>query len=145
MPQQVIDTADVLDAAGNTAKAITKGFSISAAALTVLALFAAYAEVVEARGVTLQISFLDPLVIAGVLLGAMTPPLFSALTMLAVTHNAFDMRESAVSFVRSPYPGWNGSARLQYLCRLSSPRSPFLTGHSCTLSRRAAPRGGALS
>lgn len=93
MPQQVIDTADVLDAAGNTAKAITKGFSISAAALTVLALFAAYAEVVEARGVTLQISFLDPLVIAGVLLGAMTPPLFSALTMLAVTHNAFDMIE----------------------------------------------------
>jgi len=91
MSQEVIDTADVLDAAGNTAKAITKGFSISAAALTVLALFAAYAEVVEARGITLNISFLDPLVIAGVLLGAMTPPLFSALTMLAVTHNAFDM------------------------------------------------------
>jgi len=47
MPQNVIDTADVLDSAGNTAKAITKGFAISAAALTVLALFAAYKEVVD--------------------------------------------------------------------------------------------------
>jgi len=93
MSQEVIDTADVLDAAGNTAKAITKGFSISAAALTVLAIFAAYSEVVQGRGYELDISLLDPMVIAGVLLGAMTPPLFSALTMLSVTHNAFDMIE----------------------------------------------------
>jgi K(+)-stimulated pyrophosphate-energized sodium pump len=91
MSQEVIDTADVLDAAGNTAKAITKGFAISAAALTVLALFAAYAEVVAARGIELSISLRDPVVVAGVLLGAAAPPLFSALTMLAVTHNAFDM------------------------------------------------------
>ncbi len=93
MSHEVIDRADVLDSAGNTAKAITKGFAISAAALTVLALFAAYAEVVEARGLTLNISLRNPLVVAGVLLGAMTPPLFSALTMLSVTHNAFDMIE----------------------------------------------------
>jgi len=93
MSQEVIDTTDVLDAAGNTAKAITKGFAISAAALTVLALFAAYAEVVGARGVDLVISLREPIVIAGVLLGAATPPLFSALTMLSVTHNAFDMIE----------------------------------------------------
>ena len=93
MPKEVIDTADVLDAAGNTAKAITKGFAISAAALTVLALFAAYAEVVGARGVTLTISLRHPVVIVGVLLGAMTPPLFSALTMLSVTRNAFKMIE----------------------------------------------------
>jgi len=93
MSQEVIDTTDVLDAAGNTAKAITKGFAISAAALTVLALFAAYAEVVGARGVELVISLREPVVIAGVLLGAATPPLFSALTMLSVTHNAFDMIE----------------------------------------------------
>ena len=93
MSQQVIDTADVLDAAGNTAKAITKGFAIGAAALTVLALFAAYAEVVEARGVELIISLRDPLVVVGVLLGAATPPLFSALTMLSVTDNAFKMIE----------------------------------------------------
>ena len=93
MDHEVIERADVLDSAGNTAKAITKGFSISAAALTVLALFAAYAEVVEARGLTLNISLRNPLVIAGVLLGAMTPPIFSALTMLSVTKGAFDMIE----------------------------------------------------
>jgi K(+)-stimulated pyrophosphate-energized sodium pump len=93
MSQEVIDTTDVLDAAGNTAKAITKGFAISAAALTVLALFAAYAEVVGARGVELIISLRHPVVVAGVLLGAVTPPLFSALTMLSVTHNAFDLIE----------------------------------------------------
>lgn len=93
MGQEVIERADVLDSAGNTAKAITKGFSISAAALTVLALFAAYAEVVKANGLDINISLREPIVIAGVLLGAMTPPLFSSLLMLSVTHNAFDMIE----------------------------------------------------
>jgi len=89
----VIARADVLDSAGNTAKAITKGFSISAAALTVLALFAAYAEVVEANGMAIAISLREPLVVVGVLLGATAPPIFSALLMLSVTHNAFDMIE----------------------------------------------------
>ena len=93
MDASVIETADVLDSAGNTAKAITKGFSISAAALTVLALFAGYAEVVTAAGVEVSMSLRDPIVVAGVFLGAMTPPLFSALTMLSVTKNAFEMIE----------------------------------------------------
>ncbi|MCD6577139.1 MAG: sodium-translocating pyrophosphatase [Anaerolineaceae bacterium] len=93
MDHTVIEKADVLDSAGNTAKAITKGFAISAAALTVLALFAAYAEIIESHGIPLNISLRSPMVVAGVLLGAMTPPIFSALTMLSVTHNAFDMIE----------------------------------------------------
>ncbi|HHE72274.1 MAG TPA: sodium-translocating pyrophosphatase, partial [Chloroflexi bacterium] len=100
MSEEVISIADTLDAAGNTAKAITKGFAISAAALTVLALFSAYASEIEQAyrelgmgAQTLLISLRDPLVIAGVLLGAAAPPLFSALVMLAVTHNAFDMVE----------------------------------------------------
>ncbi len=93
MSDEVIATADTLDSAGNTAKAITKGFSISAAALTVLSLFVAFSQVLAARGVTITISLLNPIVIAGMFLGAMTPPLFSALTMLSVTHNAFDMIE----------------------------------------------------
>ncbi len=93
MSEKVIETADILDAAGNTAKAITKGFAIGAAALTVLALFAAFASEMAAEGVQIKLSLLDPMVIAGVFLGAMTPPLFSALTMLSVTHNAFDMIE----------------------------------------------------
>jgi K(+)-stimulated pyrophosphate-energized sodium pump len=91
MSNEVIETADELDSAGNTAKAITKGFAISAAALTVLALFAAYAQVVEARGVELTISLKNPMVVIGAFLGSMTPPLFSALTMLSVVDNAFKM------------------------------------------------------
>jgi K(+)-stimulated pyrophosphate-energized sodium pump len=90
MKREVIETTDILDSAGNTAKAITKGFSISAAALTVLALFAGYAEEI---GGGLNLDLREPIVLAGVFLGAMTPPLFSALTMLSVTDNAFKMIE----------------------------------------------------
>ena len=94
MDEDVIEKCDVLDSAGNTAKAITKGFAISAAALTVLALFAAYAEVVSATtGQVLVISLREPIVIAGALLGTAAPPLFSALLMLSVTKNAFAMIE----------------------------------------------------
>ncbi len=96
MEEEVIVTCDKLDAAGNTAKAITKGFSISAAALTVLAIFHAYGEEVVAASATLtklNMDLADPLIIAGVFLGAIAPPLFSALLMLSVTRNAFDMIE----------------------------------------------------
>ena len=99
MPEEVIEVADVMDAAGNTAKAITKGFAISAAALTVLALFAAYSSEITlaarelGKTIDMTMSLANPLVIAAIFLGAMTPPLFSALTMLSVTHNAFDMIE----------------------------------------------------
>jgi len=92
MPHEVVDCADTLDSAGNTAKAITKGFSISAAALTVLAMFAAYTESISAySGTPLILNMQDPLVLSGVLLGCIIPALFSALLMLAVTKNAFTM------------------------------------------------------
>ena len=93
MASEVIDRADLLDSAGNTAKAVTKGFAIGAAALTVLALFAAYGEVIESRGVALDINLRNPLVLAGVFLGALAPPVFAALTMLSVTRNAHKMIE----------------------------------------------------
>ncbi|MBN1873064.1 MAG: sodium-translocating pyrophosphatase [Anaerolineae bacterium] len=99
MPEEVIEVADVMDAAGNTAKAITKGFAISAAALTVLALFSAYSSEITlaaqelGKTIDMTMSLSNPMVIAAIFLGACTPPLFSALTMLSVTHNAFDMIE----------------------------------------------------
>jgi len=95
--KEMIEVADKLDAAGNTAKAITKGFAIAAAALTVLALFVAYAELVgiPPDPVTgfYKINLVDPSVIAGVFLGAMMPPLISALLILGVGKNAFRMVE----------------------------------------------------
>ncbi|MCX7027442.1 MAG: sodium-translocating pyrophosphatase [Spirochaetes bacterium] len=94
MSHKVVDAADVLDSAGNTAKAITKGFSISAAALTVLAMYAAYSEViVKYSGGSFIMNLQDPIVLGGIFLGCLIPPLFSALTMLAVTRNAFTMIE----------------------------------------------------
>jgi K(+)-stimulated pyrophosphate-energized sodium pump len=87
--EETIGVCDRLDAAGNTAKAITKGFAIGAAALTVLALFAAYAETVGVDILDLR----DPGVIVGLFLGGMMPPLFSALTILSVGRNAFKMVE----------------------------------------------------
>ena len=87
--EEVIAISDRLDAAGNTSKAITKGFAIGAAALTVLALFAAYAEIVD---ITI-IDITKPTVISGVFIGAMMPPLLSALLILAVGKNGFRMIE----------------------------------------------------
>jgi K(+)-stimulated pyrophosphate-energized sodium pump len=89
LSKRVIDITDKLDAAGNTAKAITKGFAIGAAALTVLSLFAAYAELVGIE----SINIMDPYVMSGVFIGAMMPPILSAMLILSVSKNAFVMIE----------------------------------------------------
>ncbi len=78
---------DALDAAGNTTAAIGKGFAIGSAALTALALFAAYAH---AAGLD-TIDLMQTNVVVGLLIGAMLPFMFSALTMSAVGRAAFDM------------------------------------------------------
>jgi K(+)-stimulated pyrophosphate-energized sodium pump len=83
----IIRTADRLDSAGNTAKAITKGFAIGAANLTVLALLFSYTA--EA-GVTV-VDLLSVKVLIGAFLGVVIPALFSALLILAVQRNAAKM------------------------------------------------------
>ncbi|MEM1726567.1 MAG: sodium-translocating pyrophosphatase [Candidatus Bathyarchaeia archaeon] len=89
LSEEVIEILDRLDAAGNTSKAITKGFAIGAAALTVLALFAAYAHRVDIEILDLMRSE----TVVGVFLGGMMPPLLSALLILAVGRNAERMVE----------------------------------------------------
>ncbi|MFX0098169.1 MAG: sodium-translocating pyrophosphatase [Candidatus Hodarchaeota archaeon] len=77
--EEVVAIGDKLDAAGNTAKAITKGFAIGAAALQVLALFAVFSELASAiTAYTVNINLMNPLVICGMFLGAMMPCIFSA-------------------------------------------------------------------
>lgn len=94
MEEEVIDIADRLDAAGNTAKAITKGFAIGAAGLTVLALLAAYQEIVQIRtGEPISFDLMNPFVLTGALIGIAMPALFSAMVMLGVGKNAFRMIE----------------------------------------------------
>ena len=87
LPKEVRGRTDKLDAVGNTTAAIGKGFAIGSAALTALALFAAYQETV---GLT-SIDVTNPRVMAGVLAGAMLPFLFSALAIGAVGRAAFSM------------------------------------------------------
>jgi K(+)-stimulated pyrophosphate-energized sodium pump len=94
LEEDVLDITARLDAAGNTAKAITKGFAIGAAGLTVIALLAAFQNIVqEATKQTISFNLMDPLVLTGALIGIAIPALFSALVMLSVGKNAFRMIE----------------------------------------------------
>lgn len=86
---KVLEITDQLDAAGNTAKAITKGFSIGAAGLTVISLLAAFREIVyNAIGEVLSFNMMDPGVFFGSLVGAAVPAVFSAMLMMGVNRNS---------------------------------------------------------
>jgi K(+)-stimulated pyrophosphate-energized sodium pump len=89
LSEDVIAVTDELDAAGNTAKAITKGFAIGAAGLTVIALLAAFQEIVRAEtGQIVSFDLMNPLVLLGALIGVALPAVFSAMLMLGVGRNA---------------------------------------------------------
>ena len=83
------EITDKLDSVGNTTAAIGKGFAIGSATLTALALFASYTQVVKLNFINL----LNPLTLAGVLIGGMLPFLFGALTMQSVGKAAGQMVE----------------------------------------------------
>ena len=87
LDKEVRQRTDKLDAVGNTTAAIGKGFAIGSAALTALALFAAF---MSTAGIT-TIDVANPVVMAGLFLGGMLPFLFSALSMSAVGRAAMDM------------------------------------------------------
>jgi len=94
LPSEVRERTDKLDAVGNTTAAIGKGFAIGSAALTSLALFAAFRETIEANsGVELILNISEPTVMAGLFIGAILPFVFSALAMQAVGDAAFEMIE----------------------------------------------------
>jgi len=87
--KEVRERTDKLDAVGNTTAAIGKGFAIGSAALTALALFAAFRTTANITSLNL----VDPQVMAGVFIGAMLPFLFSSMAMKAVGRAAFSMIE----------------------------------------------------
>jgi K(+)-stimulated pyrophosphate-energized sodium pump len=86
---QVRERTDKLDAVGNTTAAIGKGFAIGSAAMTALALFAAFAQTAGLTGINIS----KPLVMAGLFLGGMLPFLFSSMAMKAVGVAAMEMIE----------------------------------------------------
>jgi len=89
LPKEVRERTDKLDAVGNTTAAIGKGFAIGSAALTALALFAAFMQQANVS----MINVADPTVMAGLFVGAMIPFVFSALSMNAVGKAAMAMIE----------------------------------------------------
>ena len=94
LPKEVRERTDKLDAVGNTTAAIGKGFAIGSAALTSLALFAAFRETVKANtGIELVLDISNPTIMAGLLIGSSLPFVFSALAMQAVGDAAFEMIE----------------------------------------------------
>ncbi len=92
--EDVIRITDELDSAGNTVKAVTKGFAIGAAGLTVISLLGAFISEVNTAAIKLDLplitgfDIMDPAVFFGLLIGAAVPAVFSAMLMLGVTKNA---------------------------------------------------------
>jgi len=95
LPPEVRQRTDKLDAVGNTTAAIGKGFAIGSAALTALALFAAFRTTVDVirGGEPMSINITDPSVMAGLFVGGMLPFLFSSMAMGAVGRAAMAMIE----------------------------------------------------
>jgi len=87
LPAEVREKTDILDSVGNTTAAIGKGFAIASAALTALALFAAYVTFTGING----INIFDAKVLAALFIGGMIPVVFSALAMNSVGKAAMDM------------------------------------------------------
>jgi len=91
---KALEVTDSLDSAGNTVKAVTKGFAIGAAGLTVIALLGAFIS--EVNGAALELGkeaisnfdIMNPLVFFGLLVGCSIPVVFSAMLMLGVEKNA---------------------------------------------------------
>jgi K(+)-stimulated pyrophosphate-energized sodium pump len=89
LPSEVRERTDKLDAVGNTTAAIGKGFAIASAALTALALFAAFMKTAGVQSIDVS----QPDIMAGLLIGGMLPFVFSALSMNAVGRAAMAMIE----------------------------------------------------
>lgn len=100
--RKVRERTEKLDAVGNTTAAIGKGFAIGSAALTALALFAAYVHTMEGKGFQMNLTLTEPKVVAGILLGGALPFLFCALTMMAVSRGAYLMVEEVRRQFRDP-------------------------------------------
>jgi K(+)-stimulated pyrophosphate-energized sodium pump len=89
LPKEVRTRTDILDTVGNTTAAIGKGFAIASAALTALALFAAYVTFTGIHG----INIFNAKVLSALFIGGMIPVVFSAFAMSAVGRAAMDMVE----------------------------------------------------
>ena len=93
LPEEVRDRTDALDAVGNTTAAIAKGFAIASAGLSAISLFVSYQATMHHAIPSFELTLTDPLIVAGIFIGAMMPFMFAALTMGAVSRAAHAMVE----------------------------------------------------
>src|SRR5919112_2596214 len=115
LPKEVREKTDVLDAVGNTTAATGKGFAIASAALTALALFAAYVGVVEHNGYELAgIDIYKAKVLASLFIGGMIPMIFSSLAIRAVGEAAMAMVEEVRRQFRTIAGIMEGTGKPEY-------------------------------
>jgi len=115
LPKEVRQKTDTLDAVGNTTAATGKGFAIASAALTALALFAAYVGVINTNGFKMDgINIYKADVLASLFVGGMIPFIFSSLAIQAVGQAAMSMVEEVRRQFRS-IPGiMEGTGKPEY-------------------------------
>jgi K(+)-stimulated pyrophosphate-energized sodium pump len=110
LPKEVREKTDILDAVGNTTAATGKGFAIASAALTALALFAAFVGIAKIDGIDIY----KANVLAGLFIGGMIPYIFSSLAITAVGEAAMAMVEEVRRQFRE-IPGiLEGTGKPQY-------------------------------
>jgi K(+)-stimulated pyrophosphate-energized sodium pump len=115
LPKDVREKTDVLDAVGNTTAATGKGFAIASAALTALALFAAYVGVINQNGFAMEgIDIYKAKVLASLFIGAMVPFIFSSLAIRAVGQAAMSMVEEVRRQFRTISGIMEGTGKPEY-------------------------------
>jgi K(+)-stimulated pyrophosphate-energized sodium pump len=131
LPPEIRERTDALDSLGNTTAATGKGFAIGAAGITALALLFSYTQAV---GIEMSgISLIDPYVIAGILLGAMIPAIFCAMTLNAVGKTSFSIINEVRRQFREIKGLMEGTAKPDYgktvaICTTAAIKSMILPG-----------------
>jgi len=113
MGKDIRKITDSLDAAGNTTAAIAKGFAIGSAALTALALFLSYTQVMNLSAIDIM-SAGGYKIVAGLFIGAIIPYFFAGATMMAVGRAAFKVVEEVRRQFREIKGLMEGTARADY-------------------------------